>query len=245
MMAQTADTIWSRRCQAQGTFQMPNWTKQRSHMVETQLVARGISSPAVLLAMNTVPREAFVPDRARDQSYADRPLPIGHNQTISQPYIVAFMIEALRLKGGEKILEIGTGSGYAAAVLAGIASEVFTIERIGDLAHNAGDVLARLGYTNIHVKTADGTLGWQKEAPFDAIVVTAGGPDVPASLKAQLKSGGRLIIPVGKAQNLQKLVRVTRTTAETFTTETIADVRFVPLLGKGGWKAEISTPDDD
>jgi protein-L-isoaspartate(D-aspartate) O-methyltransferase len=208
-------------------------------MVENDIAARGVRSVPVLAAMEAVPREEFLPEEMREFAYGDAPLPIGEGQTISQPYIVAFMVDALQLEGGEKVLEIGAGSGYAAAVLSRIAAEVFTIERIPELAEKAKGRLAALGYDNVHVLCADGTMGWPDEAPFDAIVVAAGGPEVPTTLKAQLKTGGRLVIPVGEDPRGQELVRVTRISETEFESEDIADVRFVPLIGSEGW-----SPDD-
>jgi protein-L-isoaspartate(D-aspartate) O-methyltransferase len=208
---------------------------QRCFMVENQIAARGVSSELLLDAMREVPREAFVPEDLRSFAYEDTPLPIGDGQTISQPYIVAFMVEALMLEGGESVLEIGTGSGYAAAVLARIAREVYTVERIGTMAKKAARRLARLGYEHVHVKHGDGTRGWPEHAPYDAIVVAAGGPDVPDSLKSQLKIGGRLVMPVGSDPHMQDLVRVTRLEDGDYRMETIADVRFVPLVGDYGW----------
>ncbi len=208
---------------------------RRLSMVENHIAARGVRSKPVLDAMARVPREAFLPARLREFAYDDTPLPIGEGQTISQPYIVAFMIEALALKGGEKVLEIGAGSGYAAAVLGEIADQVYTVERIGELAEAAAAKLAELGYGNVHVLHADGTRGWPEHAPYDAIVVAAGGPEVPESLKAQLKIGGRLVIPVGADPRTQELVRVTRAGEDDYKTEDIADVRFVPLIGEEGW----------
>jgi protein-L-isoaspartate(D-aspartate) O-methyltransferase len=207
-------------------------------MVENQIAARGIRSEAVLGALRKIPREAFLPERLREFAYEDSPLPIDAGQTISQPYIVALMTEALDLEGGERVLEIGTGSGYAAAVLAEIVAEVYTVERIGQLAEKAASTLEALGDRNVHVVHADGTLGWAAAAPYDAIIVAAGGPEVPASLKEQLKVGGRLAIPVGSDPRAQELVRVTRTSNDRFKTEDIADVRFVPLVGKEGWAPE-------
>lgn len=207
----------------------------RNAMVERQIVSRGVRAPLVLEAMRTVPREAFLPQSLQEFAYDDSPLPIDANQTISQPYIVAFMIEALNLKGGETVLEIGAGSGYAAAVLSRIAGRVYTVERIGQLAEKAAAVLADLHYDNVLVRHGDGTQGWPEFAPYDAIIVAAGGPTVPESLKRQLKTGGRLVIPVGKDQRTQELVRVTRLSGDTFKSEDIADVRFVPLIGKEGW----------
>jgi protein-L-isoaspartate(D-aspartate) O-methyltransferase len=185
--------------------------------------------------MGAVPRETFLPEELWEFAYEDAPLPIAEGQTISQPYIVAMMTEALELEGGEKVLEIGTGSGYAAAVLAQIAKDVYTVERIGQLAEKSAATLARLGYSNVHVLHADGTLGWPEHAPYEAIVVAAGGPEVPESLKAQLQIGGRLVIPVGADRRLQELVRVTRVSEHEYTTEELADVRFVPLVGAEGW----------
>ncbi len=211
-------------------------SKQRMEMVEHQIKARGVRSRVVLDAMQTVPREAFLPEDLREFAYEDIPLPIAADQTISQPYIVAFMIEALALEGSENVLEIGAGSGYAAAVLAQIARDVYTVERIEDLADQAADTLRSLDYRNVHVLHGDGTRGWPEHAPFDAIVVSAGGPSVPESLKSQLKIGGRMVIPVGISANNQELVRVTRISKTRFSTEDIADVQFVPLIGDEGWK---------
>jgi protein-L-isoaspartate(D-aspartate) O-methyltransferase len=204
-------------------------------MVEQAIVARGVRSEPVLRAMRQVPREAFLPHQLREFAYEDSPLPIEEGQTISQPYIVAFMTEALALAGGEKVLEIGTGSGYAAAVLAEIAGEVYTVERIGQLAEKAASALADLGYSNVHVLHGDGTKGWPDHAPYDGIIVAAGGPKIPESLKEQLKIGGRLVIPVGSDPKIQELVRVTRISEDEYRREDLADVRFVPLIGHEGW----------
>ena len=213
------------------------FASQRRAMVEHHIAARGIKSQWVLEAMRTVPRESFLPLRLHKSAYDDVPLPIGENQTISQPYIVGLMIDALNLKGHEKVLEVGTGSGYAAAVLAEIVDEVYTIERIGQLADTAASRLANLGYQNVRVLHADGTRGWPEYAPYDAIIVAAGGPDIPETLKSQLSIGGRLVIPVGPRREAQELVRVTRLSEAEFKTEDIADVRFVPLLGAEGWNS--------
>ncbi|MFN0009896.1 MAG: protein-L-isoaspartate(D-aspartate) O-methyltransferase [Planctomycetota bacterium] len=215
-----------------------DYDARRRQMVERQIAARGVRSPKVLAAMSRVRREGYVPSYLGEFAYEDTPLPIEEEQTISQPYIVGFMIDALDLKGGERVLEIGTGSGYAAAVLAEIAGEVYTIERHERLARQATERLRGDGYANVHVRNGDGTLGWPEEAPFDAIVVAAGGPEVPESLREQLAVGGRLVIPVGSVIGLQKLVRVTRVGAERFQQVELADVRFVPLVGEGGWREE-------
>jgi protein-L-isoaspartate(D-aspartate) O-methyltransferase len=214
---------------------MTDLSKLREDMVKNQIAARSIRSEAVLGALRKVPREAFLPERLREFAYEDSPLPIASGQTISQPYIVALMTDALDLAGGERVLEIGTGSGYAAAVLAEIAAEVYTVERLGELAEKAASTLTALGYRNVHVVHGDGTLGWAAAAPYDAIIVAAGGPEIPESLKHQLKVGGRLVIPVGRDPRAQELVRVTRTSNDEFKSEDLADVRFVPLVGKEGW----------
>lgn len=208
---------------------------RRLEMVERSISARGVRDELVLDAMRKVPRELFVPEKLREFAYDDSPLPIADEQTISQPYIVAFMAEALLLRGGENVLEIGAGSGYAAAVLSEIAAQVYTVERIGRLAESAAQRLSGLGYDNVHVLHGDGTRGWPEHAPYDAIVVAAGGPQVPESLKSQLKVGGRLVMPVGSDQRVQELVRVTRVAEADYRSEDIADVRFVPLVGEEGW----------
>jgi protein-L-isoaspartate(D-aspartate) O-methyltransferase len=215
-----------------------DYDRLRDEMVELQIAARGVRAPVVLDAMRKVRREGYVPSYLGEFAYEDAPLPIEEEQTISQPYIVAYMVEALELEGGEKVLEIGTGSGYAAAVLAEIAGEVYTIERHEHLATTARERLARDGYTNVHVRHGDGTLGWPEAAPFDAIVVAAGGPKVPESLKRQLAIGGRLVIPVGEVVGLQRLERVERLGPDDFREESLAQVRFVPLVGREGWREE-------
>ena len=212
-----------------------DFEKHRTQMVDRHIVHRGVRSALVLAAMRSVPRERFLPEELREFAYEDAPLPLAEGQTISQPYIVAMMTEALDLKGGEKVLEIGTGSGYAAAVLAEIARDVYTVERIGQLAEKSAATLAGLGYNNVHVLHGDGTRGWPDHAPFDAIIVAAGGPQVPESLKSQLKIGGRLVIPVGADRRVQELVRVTRVAEHQYTTTELADVCFVPLVGEEGW----------
>jgi protein-L-isoaspartate(D-aspartate) O-methyltransferase len=210
----------------------------RNEMVDRDIAGRGVGDQLVLRAMREVPRELFLPQGLREFAYDDSPLPIGAEQTISQPYIVAFMAEALMLMGGESVLEIGAGSGYAAALLSEIAGKVYTVERVGKLAGQAADKLAELGYDNVHVLHGDGTKGWPEHAPYDAIIVAAGGPQVPESLKEQLKIGGRLVIPVGVDQRVQELVRVVRVSSNEYHRENIADVRFVPLIGEEGWRKE-------
>ena len=202
------------------------------------LATRGIRDRAVLRAMGKVPRERFVPSYLEADAYTDCALPIGGGQTISQPYVVALMTEALRLTPRDRVLEIGTGSGYAAAVLGEIAAQVFTIERLGGLAASARQRLSALGYTTIQVRCADGTLGWPEQAPFDAIVVTAGGPEVPEALLHQLAVGGRLVMPVGKETTAQELVRVIRRGPDDYDSENLGAVAFVPLIGAEGWPEE-------
>lgn len=217
---------------------MADYAKQREDMVYYQVERRGVKSKLILAAMRRVPREEFLPKGQAHLAYDDTPLPIGQGQTISQPFIVGFMADALELKGGEKILEIGTGSGYAAAVLAEIVAEVYTIERIQGLADMARSVLEGLGYDNVHVEHGDGTLGCPEQAPFDGIIVTAGAPDVPAALRHQLKIGGHLVIPVGKSYSYQQLLRITRVSEDDFESEKLMPVRFVPLVGEEGWSSE-------
>jgi protein-L-isoaspartate(D-aspartate) O-methyltransferase len=218
---------------------MDRFKNKRDQMVREQILARGVRDSKVLAAMRNVRREVFVPEMYREFAYSDRPLPIAAGQTISQPFIVAYMIEALALKGGEKVLEIGAGSGYAAAVLAEIAGKVFAIERIGQLAEKAAATLADEGYDNVQILHADGTRGWDEEAPFDAILVSAGAPDVPENLKAQLATGGRMVVPVGADQRSQELVRISRREKGQFYREDLADVRFVPLVGEQGWEEDV------
>ena len=203
--------------------------RAREEMVASQIAARGVRDPATLAAMRRVPRHLFVPDSARALAYQDHPLPIGHGQTISQPYIVAFMTEAARLHGGETVLEVGTGSGYQAAVLAEIAARVFTIEIVAPLAEASAALLERLGYANVSVRAGDGYQGWPEAAPFDAILVTAAAPRIPEPLEQQLKDGGRLVLPLG--DEWQELVVVTRR-GERFEEERVLPVRFVPMTGK-------------
>jgi protein-L-isoaspartate(D-aspartate) O-methyltransferase len=207
----------------------------RQRMVNQHLLARGIRDAAVLKAMREVPREAFLPPEMERVAYEDGPLPIQEGQTISQPYIVAYMIEALELAGNERVLEIGTGSGYAAAVLSRCTAEVFTVERMTVLAESARHRLQALGYRNILVRLGDGTLGWREYAPYQAIVVTAGAPEVPDELLEQLAPQGRLVIPIGATPHLQTLVRVRKLAGGDSRREELCPVRFVPLIGEQGW----------
>ncbi len=202
----------------------------RERMVEEQIIARGSKSPPVLEAMMEVPRHLFVPKVLRPSAYSDRPLPIGFGQTISQPYIVAFMSEILNLSSGEKILEVGTGSGYQAAVLARLGVEVYTIEIIEELAIKAQERLKRLGYDNVHVKAGDGYKGWPEKAPFDAVIVTCAPESIPDALVSQLKEGGRIIIPVGAQGTIQKLVSGIKEGGKLISRE-VMRVRFVPMVG--------------
>jgi len=212
-----------------------NFTRLRHEMVERQILARDVRDPAVIDAMREVPREEFVPEQLKRFAYEDSPLPIGQGQTISQPYMVAFMVEALRLAPGGRVLEIGTGSGYAAAILSRIASDVFTIEIVEELAKSAGPRLRKLGYNNIQVKQGDGTMGWPEHSPYDGILVSAGAPDVPEPLVEQLAVGGMLVIPVGHTLHLQSLLRIHRVTEIEYRQEDLGPVQFVPLVGVEGW----------
>lgn len=210
------------------------YARSRRNMVEGQLIPRGIKQEELLRAMGTVPRHLFVEEGLLAQAYSDYPLPIGESQTISQPFMVALMTEAMELTGAEKVLEIGAGSGYQAAVLSFLAERVFTIERIPALASRARKVLDILHYSNVQIRIGDGTMGWPEEAPFDAIIVTAGAPRVPEVYINQLKVGGRLVIPVG-GEFMQELVRIRKTAGGTVT-EDLGGCRFVKLIGKDGWK---------
>ncbi|MBW1832785.1 MAG: protein-L-isoaspartate(D-aspartate) O-methyltransferase, partial [Deltaproteobacteria bacterium] len=208
--------------------------EKRERMVERHIRARGVRNPAVLQALRTVRREVFLPDDLAEFAYDDTPLPIEEGQTISQPFIVAAMAEALQLNADDRVLEIGTGSGYAAAVLGEIAQEVHTIERHRLLADEAEKRLRELGYSNVDVLCGDGTLGWPEHAPFNAILVSAGGPEVPRVLIEQLAPGGRLVIPVGPDLRDQRLLRVTKQADGSTRTEDLGGVRFVPLIGAAG-----------
>ena len=206
----------------------------RHEMVRLQIAGRGVHDPCVLEAMRTVPRHRFVPAHLQGAAYRDSPLPIGQGQTISQPYIVAYMTALLELTGKERVLEIGTGSGYQTAVLSQLAHQVYSIERLAPLAVEAQNLFAALGYENVHTRVGDGTLGWPEEAPYEAILVTAAAPHVPEPLQEQLAEGGRLVAPIGPRWT-QRLVRVRRA-GGTFHTEDLIGVAFVPLLGNHGWQ---------
>nr|NGY95828.1 Protein-L-isoaspartate O-methyltransferase 2 [Neochlamydia sp. AcF84] len=213
-----------------------DYSHKRQEMVRTQLLARGITDPATLEAMRHVPRHLFVPASMQEDAYEDRPLPIGEGQTISQPFIVALMNQLAEITPDSIVLDIGTGSGYAAAVAAYTAQEVYTVEFLPNLAHAAQECFKQLAYLSIHCKVADGSLGWPEHAPYDAIIVAAGAPAIPQTLIKQLKIGGRLIIPVGDSFS-QLLLRLRKTSEETYAQETFEPVRFVPLIGKEGWES--------
>jgi len=212
----------------------PDFNEMRKQMVEEQLIPRGISDKKVLEAFRKVPRHEFVPLELRERAYGDYPLPVGNSQTISQPYMVALMTECLALKGDERVLEIGTGSGYQAAVLAEIAKEVYSVERIPKLAEDAKTNLEKAGYANCRIKVDDGTLGWQEYAPYDGIIVTAGAPGVPENLVAQLKDGGRLVIPVGS--RLSQVLTIVDKSGGIAAARQVLGCIFVPLIGEDGWK---------
>jgi protein-L-isoaspartate(D-aspartate) O-methyltransferase len=209
-------------------------TAARLAMVETQIRKRGVSSARVLQAMTCVPRHEFVPEKYRELAYADKPLPIGEGQTISQPYMVAAMTEALELTGSERVLEIGTGSGYQAAVLSLLAHEIISVESRTPLALAAQERLTSLGYTNVHVHNGDGSAGFPDAAPYDAILVTAGAPSIPQVFITQLREGGRIVIPVGDVEN-QKLMQA-KLESGTLKSRALFDCRFVPLLGRYAWR---------
>jgi len=212
-----------------------NYEKARERMVREQLMPRGITDPRVLAAMNTVPRHLFVEDALEAQAYGDHPLPIGEGQTISQPYIVALMTQALNLQGHEKVLEIGTGSGYQAAVLAQLCEQVFTVERLTSLYIGARKLFDQLQYFNIRCRIDDGTLGWQEHSPYDAIMVTAAGPKVPEPLLDQLADPGVMAMPIGMERWSQELVVITKEKGQ-ISERVIEQVRFVSLIGNHGWQ---------
>jgi protein-L-isoaspartate(D-aspartate) O-methyltransferase len=202
---------------------------ERERMVERQLRARGVEDERVLDAFREVPREVFVAAGLEESAYTDAPLPIGESQTISQPFVVGLMVEALRIRPDDRVLEVGAGSGYAAAILSRLASEVYAIERHPSLAREARERIEQLGYENVKLRAGDGTLGWPEAAPFDAILVSAGGPDVPPALLDQLAPGGRMVIPVGTSRE-QELVRITKSADGRLRTESLGPVVFVPLI---------------
>jgi protein-L-isoaspartate(D-aspartate) O-methyltransferase len=218
----------------------------RNRMVEAQIARRGVRDPRVLNAMRTVPREAFIAAEFEKFAYEDSALPIAEGQTISQPYVVAAMLEAGHLEENDTVLEIGAGSGYAAALLSRIAGKVYAVERHAALTEAARERLCALGYCNVELRTGDGSGGWPQAAPFDAIIVSAGGPRIPEALKSQLIIGGRLVIPVG-APDEQRLIRLTRVAADVFEQDDLGAVRFVKLVGVGGWEepAEASMRTED
>lgn len=214
---------------------LTDFAAEREAMIERQIEARGIHEPTILEAFRAVPREAFLAPEYADLAYGDHPLPIEAGQTISQPYIVALMIQAAQIRPGDRVLEVGAGSGYAAAVMSRIAGEVIAIERQGELVEVAAERMRRLGFDNVRIVEADGTRGWAPEAPYDAIVAAASGSHVPKSWIEQLADGGRIVMPVGEPGWIQKLVKVTKGPAGQLITEDLGGVRFVPLIGEEGW----------
>jgi protein-L-isoaspartate(D-aspartate) O-methyltransferase len=210
------------------------YTKERERMVRSQIAARGIGSERVLAAMRAVPRHVFVPGHLLGSAYRDSPLPIGHGQTISQPYIVAYMTQMLELEGTDRVLEIGTGSGYQAAILSQLAAQVISVERFPSLARDASQLLGSLGCQNVRVEVGDGSLGWPADAPYDAIIVTAAAPHIPQPLQEQLAEGGRLVAPVGPRWT-QELIRIRRA-GDQYHRESLMGVAFVPLIGEHGWQ---------
>ncbi|MDR6204851.1 protein-L-isoaspartate(D-aspartate) O-methyltransferase [Paraburkholderia graminis] len=223
---------------------MSDFNEARERMVERQLVRRGICDSRVLDAMRRVPREAFVPDCLRDLAYEDRPLPIGNDQTISQPAIVATMIEAAELSSADIVLDVGTGSGYAAAVAAALSAHVHSIERHADLVAMARDILARLNISNVTVYLGDGTAGLAEHAPYDAIIAAAGGPHIPRIWRKQLAIGGRIVMPVGRERHYQKLVKLVRRSEDDYESSSLGEVSFVPLVGADAWPAPDAAQSD-
>jgi len=215
---------------------MDRYKKPRLRMVETQIRARGITDRRVLKVMETMPRELFIDEGLMDQAYYDSPLPIGEHQTISQPYIVALMTQALDLKETDRVLEIGTGCGYQTAILASLADRVFSVERIASLAAGARRILDRLNFYNVAIRVGDGSYGWKEEAPFDAIITTAAVPDIPRYLFDQLAVGGRMVVPAG-SRDVQTLYRITRSAEnpDEIIKEDLGGCRFVSLIGESGW----------
>lgn len=215
---------------------MEAFEQLRRQMIQEQMIARGINDARVLQAIEQVPREKFVDPKSVALAYEDSPLPIGGGQTISQPFIVALMLQLAQLHSDDKVLEVGTGSGYSAAVLSLLCSQVYSIDRDPELARLARLRLEQLGYANVTIGVGDGTLGWLDHAPYQAIIVTAAGPQIPPSLLNQLAIGGRLVIPVGLLSGFQQLMRVVREGEDHFRSEAICGVQFVPLVGKEGWQ---------
>lgn len=217
---------------------MRDYAISRRKMIDEQLIKRGITDPGVLKAMGEIPRHLFVEEAFHPKAYNDTALPIGEGQTISQPYTVALMTQALELRGRESVLEIGTGSGYQAAVLGKLTRYVYSVERIEKLARRARKLLDTIGCAHVNIRVGDGTTGWKEKGPFDRIITTAGAPEVPPSLLAQLEVGGILVIPVGDADE-QTLVRVRRVGEDTYEREMMIDCRFVPLIGAEGWERDM------
>ena len=217
---------------------MTDFANLRERMVRRQIESRGIENPMILDAFRDVPREAFVDESQRPWAYDDHPLPIGAGQTISQPYIVALMIEAAEIAPGDRVLEVGAGSGYAAAVISRIAASVVGIERQHDLVQIARERVDRLGYRNVRIVEGDGTLGWPEDAPFEAILAAASGKHVPRPLVDQLAPGGRLVMPIGDPGGVQELIKVVKRSDGTTTRESLGRVRFVPLIGQEGWRGD-------
>jgi protein-L-isoaspartate(D-aspartate) O-methyltransferase len=214
---------------------MTDFAAEREAMVQRQIASRGIHDPKILEAFRSVPREEFLSEEYRDLAYGDHPLPIEAGQTISQPYIVALMIQAAEITPGDRVLEVGAGSGYAAAVMSRIAGSVIAIERQHDLVQVASERMQRLGFDNVRIVEADGTRGWEPEAPYDAILAAASGSHVPPPWVKQLADGGRIVMPVGDPSWIQKLIKVTKGPAGKLITEDLGGVRFVPLIGEEGW----------
>jgi protein-L-isoaspartate(D-aspartate) O-methyltransferase len=214
---------------------MTNFAAERDAMIERQIASRGIREPTILEAFRSVPREAFLSPEYADLAYGDHPLPIEAGQTISQPYIVALMIHAAEMKAGDNVLEVGAGSGYAAAVMSRIAGHVTAIERQHDLVRVAQERMQRLGFDNVRIVEGDGTRGWEPEAPYDGILAAASGSHVPPAWVKQLADGGRIVMPVGEPNWVQKLIKVTKGPAGKLITEDLGGVRFVPLIGEEGW----------
>jgi protein-L-isoaspartate(D-aspartate) O-methyltransferase len=214
---------------------LTDYAAERESMIERQIASRGIHQPAILEAFRSVPREAFLSPEYADLAYGDHPLPIEAGQTISQPYIVALMIHAAEMKAGDNVLEVGAGSGYAAAVMSRIAGQVTAIERQPDLVRVAQERMQRLGFDNVRIVEGDGTRGWEPEAPYDAILAAASGSHVPPAWVDQLAGGGRIVMPVGEPSFIQKLIKVTKGPAGKLITEDLGGVRFVPLIGEEGW----------